>query len=58
MFLQHVDTFVYELGLAEKNLEKRAMIDALTLTDVEWSRVGDFIEILEVRLSPCLSLRY
>ena len=32
---QHVDVFVYEMGLQEHNLAKRAKIDYLRLTSAE-----------------------
>jgi len=32
---QHVDVFVYEMGLQERDLAKRAKIDYLRLTSAE-----------------------
>ncbi|KZT24066.1 hypothetical protein NEOLEDRAFT_1210327 [Neolentinus lepideus HHB14362 ss-1] len=43
----HVDTFVYEIGRDERNLEKRAKIDDLKLTAEEWKRVSVFEELLK-----------
>jgi hypothetical protein len=43
-----VDTFVYEMGLQESNLSKRAKIDCLKLSPTEWSRVGQFADLLSV----------
>jgi len=47
--LQNVDTFVYEMGLQEPDLSKRAKIDYLKLSSIEWSRVGQFADLLSVR---------
>ncbi|RDB14951.1 putative AC transposase [Hypsizygus marmoreus] len=41
-----VDTFVYEIGLEEPDLQKRAKLDALKLTPDEWKRVKKFIDLL------------
>ena len=46
---QHVDVFVYEMGLQERDLAKRAKIDYLRLTSEEWIRVGQFADLLSVR---------
>jgi hypothetical protein len=46
---QLVDIFVYEMGLQEPNLSKRAKIDYLRLTADEWIRVGKFADLLSVR---------
>ncbi|KAG1735245.1 hypothetical protein EDD22DRAFT_852395 [Suillus occidentalis] len=43
---QHVDTFVYEMGRQEQNLSKRAKIDFLQLMSAEWTRVGQFMDLL------------
>ena len=48
--LQHVNTFVYEMGLQEPDLSKHAKIDYLTLTSNEWSCVGQFVDLLSVHL--------
>lgn len=45
----YIDTFVYELGLRESNLTKRAKIDALKLSNDEWDRVKLFTSLLAVR---------
>lgn len=47
-FFQAINQFVYELGLREKNLEKRRKLDHLVLTDEEWTRVGLFCNLLGV----------
>jgi hypothetical protein len=44
--LQHVDTFVYEMGCQEQNLSKRAKINFLQLTSAEWTQVGQFADLL------------
>lgn len=44
--LQHVDMFVYEMGHQEQNLSKRAKIDFLQLMSAEWTRVGQFTDLL------------
>jgi len=46
LLLQHVDTFVYEMGRQEQDLSKRAKIDFLQLTSAEWTRVGQFTDLL------------
>jgi hypothetical protein len=46
---EHVDTFVYEMGRQERDLAKRAKIDFLQLSTVEWARVGQFADLLSVR---------
>jgi hypothetical protein len=46
---QYVDTFIYELGLRESNLSKRAKIDDLKLSSDEWNRVKLFTSLLAVR---------
>jgi hypothetical protein len=43
------NTFVYEMGLQEPDLSKRAKIDYLKLSSIEWSRVGQFADLLSVR---------
>ncbi|KAN0120573.1 Ribonuclease H-like domain containing protein [Russula decolorans] len=43
---EHVNAFVYEMGLQERDLEKRAKIDYLRLTPAEWTRVGQFADLL------------
>jgi hypothetical protein len=45
---QHVDVFMYEMGLQERDLAKRAKIDYLRLTSAEWMRVGQFADLLSV----------
>lgn len=52
--IQAVDVFVYEIGLQEKDLKKRAKLDALRLTDDEWANAGKFADILSV----CFSLYF
>jgi hypothetical protein len=47
---QAVNTFIYELGWKEDDIEKRKKIDALALKDEEWDRVTDFCNLLSVRL--------
>ncbi|KAG1875394.1 hypothetical protein DFJ58DRAFT_721226 [Suillus subalutaceus] len=42
----YVDTFVYELGLHEANLTKRAKIDQLKLHEDEWARIALFTSLL------------
>ena len=48
IFLQYIDTFIYELGLRESNLTKRARIDQLKLNSDEWARVKLFTSLLAV----------
>lgn len=50
VFIQHVDVFVYEMGLQEPDLTKRAKIDCLRLSPEEWERVGKFADLLSVGL--------
>jgi len=47
-FAQYVDTFVYEMGLQEPDLSRRAKIDYMKLSLNEWSRVGQFADLLSV----------
>jgi hypothetical protein len=49
-----MNTFIYEMGMAEPNLGKRRKIDSLQLQDDEWDRLGHFITLLTVRLILCL----
>jgi hypothetical protein len=49
--IQHVDVFVYEMGLQERDLGKRAKIDYLRLTPAEWTRVDQFADLLSVRMT-------
>jgi len=49
--IQHVNVFVYEMGLQEQDLGKRAKIDYLRLTPAEWTRVGQFADLLSVRMT-------
>jgi hypothetical protein len=49
------------MGLQERDLTKRAKIDYLRLTSVEWTHVGQFADLLSVSQFPefrkfCLSL--
>lgn len=46
---EHVDTFVYEMGRQECDLARRAKIDFLQLSNVEWTHVGQFADLLSVR---------
>ncbi len=48
MVFQKVDTFVYDIGLMEKDLQKRAKIDGLRLSSGEWQRVKLMLKILAV----------
>ena len=45
---QHVDVFVYEMGLKERDLVKRSKIDYLRLTSAEWICAGQFADLLSV----------
>lgn len=45
---QHVNTFVYEIGRLEPDLERRKKIDELQLSDEEWKNVGLFLNLLGV----------
>jgi hypothetical protein len=49
--MQHVNVFVYEMGLQERDLDKRAKIDYLRLTPAEWTCVGQFADLLSVRMT-------
>ena len=40
----------------ESNLQKRAKIDALKMTDDEWTRIKYLIELLEVRCNHLFSV--
>ena len=48
---QHVNIFVYKMGLQEHDLRKCAKINYLMLTPAEWTRVGQFADLLSVRAS-------
>jgi hypothetical protein len=50
VILQHVNTLVYEMGLEEKNLEKRQKLDQLRLSRDEWERLDLFANLLAVSL--------
>ncbi|KAE9384378.1 hypothetical protein BT96DRAFT_1008137 [Gymnopus androsaceus JB14] len=41
-----IDTFIYEIGLSEKNLKKCCKIDLLKLNDAEWDQVSVMLDIL------------
>ncbi|KIL55647.1 hypothetical protein M378DRAFT_57305, partial [Amanita muscaria Koide BX008] len=41
-----INTFLYELGTKENDLEKRKKIDALALREPEWERVKQFCNLL------------
>ena len=41
---------MYELGLREANLVKRAKIDQLTLHEDEWDRITLFTSLLAVHI--------
>lgn len=43
--IQHVNVFVYEMGLQERDLMKWAKIDYLRLTPNEWTHVGQFADL-------------
>ncbi|KAG2367560.1 hypothetical protein BDR07DRAFT_1372713 [Suillus spraguei] len=43
---EHVDTFIYEMGCQEHNLSRCAKIDFLQLSEVEWTYVGQFANLL------------
>ncbi|PSR75311.1 hypothetical protein PHLCEN_2v9174 [Hermanssonia centrifuga] len=43
---EFVDIFVYEIGLQEKSVNKRAKIDNLRPTEAEWDRIKLFIDLL------------
>ena len=45
---QYINTFIYEMGLKESNLEKRKKIGELELWDNEWERVKLFLDLLAV----------
>ncbi|KAF5365840.1 hypothetical protein D9757_012805 [Collybiopsis confluens] len=42
----YMNTFIYEMGMAEPNLQKRRKIDSLQLQDDEWICLGYFITLL------------
>ncbi|THH18798.1 hypothetical protein EUX98_g8896 [Antrodiella citrinella] len=42
----HVDRFVYEIGLEETDNRKRRAIDDLQLSTQEWSRAAEFVKLL------------
>lgn len=46
---EHVDICVYEMGVQEHNLAKRAKINYLRLTSTEWACAGKFADLLSVR---------
>ncbi len=48
---EFVDIFVYEIGLQEKSVNKRAKIDNLRPTEAEWDRIKLFIDLLGVSTS-------
>ncbi|THU82732.1 hypothetical protein K435DRAFT_690979, partial [Dendrothele bispora CBS 962.96] len=43
---EHINTFIYELALEERDLDKRRKMDALRLTPEEWNQVDVLIDIL------------
>lgn len=45
---QYINTFIYEMGLKEPNLEKWKKIGELELWDNEWERVKLFFDLLAV----------
>ena len=45
---------MYEIGREETDFNKRAKIDALKLSDEEWTRVENFIDLLKVSFSSLL----
>ncbi len=49
-----VNIFVYEIGLQEKSVDKRAKLDSLWPTEAEWERVKLFVDLLGVSLFPDL----
>ena len=51
--LQHVGTFLHEIGREEEIFEKRRKFDALQLPDTEWQRVADLLALLSVSKFPC-----
>ncbi len=51
MVFQKVDTFVYDIGLMEKDLQKRAKIDGLRLSSGEWQQIELMLKILAVSFS-------
>jgi hypothetical protein len=50
MICQYVDLFVYEMAQQETDLTKRRKLDRLLLSDVEWTKVGLFLNLLGVRI--------
>jgi len=53
-----VDDFVYELGREEPNYQARAKIDSLKLTENEWKKVENFIDLLKVIYVSICGNRY
>lgn len=53
---QYINTFIYEMGLKESNLEKRKKIGELELRDSEWERVKLFLDLLAVSSIYCRKL--
>lgn len=54
-----MNTFVYEIGCEEKDLDKREKIDALKMTPPEWTRVKQFLDLLAVSTeSTGITLQY
>ncbi|THU95849.1 hypothetical protein K435DRAFT_859114 [Dendrothele bispora CBS 962.96] len=43
---EHINTFIYELALEERDLDKHRKMDALRLTPEEWNQVDVLIDIL------------
>jgi hypothetical protein len=46
--IQYINTFIYEMGLKEPNLDKRKKIGELELRNDEWDCVKLFLDLLAV----------
>jgi hypothetical protein len=53
--MQYINTFIYEMGLKEPNLDKRKKIGELELRNNEWERVKLFLDLLAVSIILCLA---
>ena len=56
--MQYINTFIYELGLKEPNLDKRKKIGELELWNNEWERVKLFLDLLAVSIALHLAFEW
>ncbi|EKM57933.1 uncharacterized protein PHACADRAFT_193064 [Phanerochaete carnosa HHB-10118-sp] len=52
---EHIDVFIYEIGIKKTNLDKRRKIDSLKLSSFEWQNVSLFLGLLRyMQFAPAL----